>query len=44
MIYNYLLCSDLICLGDQIKNDLKRMGTTLNWDNEYFTMDEVILP
>lgn len=27
--------------GDRIKNDLKRMGISLDWDREYFTMDEV---
>lgn len=27
--------------GDRIKNDLKRMGISVDWDREYFTMDEV---
>lgn len=27
--------------GNQIREDLKRLGTIFNWEREYFTMDEV---
>lgn len=27
--------------GNQIKEDLLKLGTTFNWEREYFTMDEV---
>ena len=28
--------------GNRIKADLQRMGSSLDWDREFFTMDEVM--
>lgn len=33
--------SGVFFIGDSIKFNLKRLGTTFDWDREYFTMDEV---
>lgn len=31
----------LLFVGNGIKDDILKMGTILNWDKEYYTMDEV---